>query len=114
MFQRALAIKKTSLQDSHEDFSILLHFIGSSLFALKRYDDAVIYFSDSTERKKSHHGRADEEYAMSVVDLAAACAKTGNENRSMEVRLNIHKYERSPSLFAYDTFFLPNIKMGFT
>ncbi|KAL7554545.1 hypothetical protein ACHAWF_018004, partial [Thalassiosira exigua] len=83
-FERALAIKKTSLPEDHEDFCVLLHFIGSSLFALKRYDEAVGYFRDSTDRKNVHYGRTDEEYAMSVIDLAAAYAKTDDENSSME------------------------------
>ena len=59
---------------------------ASSLFALGRYDQAVGYFNDSKERKKRHYGRADEEYSMSVVDLAAAYAKAGDGHRSMEVR----------------------------
>ena len=60
-------------------------FIGSSLFELKRYDEAVNYFSDSMERKKNHYGRADEEYAMSVVDLASAYAKVKDKRQAMEV-----------------------------
>ena len=86
-FERALAIKKTSLDDNDEDLCILLHFIGSSLFALKRYDEAVGYFKDSTERKKMHYGRADEEYAMSVIDLAASYAKIQDKHHAMKVRL---------------------------
>ena len=86
-----------------EDFCILLHFIGSSLFALKRYDDAVGYFGDSAERKKNHFGRTDEEYAMSVIDLAAAYAKIGDENRSMEVRLST----RSKRFYCWLTRFTP-------
>lgn len=86
-FERALAIKRTSLEENDEDFCVLLHFIGSSLFELERYDDAVGYFSESAERKKNHYGRTDEDYANSVIDLAAAYAKIGDEHRSMEVRL---------------------------
>lgn len=84
-FERALAIKKTSLNDDDEDFCVLFNFIGTSLFALKRFGDSVGYFLDSMERKKHRYGRTDEEYAMSVIDLAAAYAKTGDKNRSVEV-----------------------------
>ena len=101
-FERALAIKKTSLKEDDEDFCILLHFIGSSLFALKRYKDAVDRFRDSAERKKRHYGPADEEYVMSVIDLALACAKLGDEKQSMEVRHNLspsHILSHSPLIF---------------
>ena len=86
-FERALAIKRTSLDDDDGDVCILLHFIGSSLFSLKRYGEAIVYFFDAAERKKNLHGRTDEEYVMSVIDLAAAYAKTGDEHHAMEVRL---------------------------
>ena len=85
-FERALAIKKTSLVDDDEDLCILMHFIGSSLFALKRFDEAVGYFSESMERKMKHYGRADEEYAMSVIDLAASYSKVNDQMQAMEVR----------------------------
>ena len=39
----------------------------------------------AAERKQKHYGRADVEYSMSVIDLAAAYAKIGDEDRSMEV-----------------------------
>jgi tetratricopeptide (TPR) repeat protein len=83
-FERALAIKKSSLDDGDEDFCVILHFIGSSLFALGRYSDSLSYFKDSSERKRVHYGDHDEDYAMSVIDLAAAYAKVGNEQLSME------------------------------
>lgn len=83
-FERALAIKKSSLDDGDEDFCVILHFIGSSLFALGRYNESLSYFKDSSERKRVHYGDHDEDYAMSVIDLAAAYAKVGNEQLSME------------------------------
>jgi len=83
-FERALAIKKSSLDDGDEDFCVILHFIGSSLFALGRYSDSLSYFKDSSERKRIHYGDQDEDYAMSVIDLAAAYAKVGNEQQAME------------------------------
>ena len=83
-FERALAIKKSSLDDEDEDFCVILHFIGSSLFALGRYSDSLTYFKDSSERKRMHYGDHDEDYALSVIDLAAAYAKVGNEQLSME------------------------------
>jgi tetratricopeptide (TPR) repeat protein len=86
-FERALAIKKTSLDDNDEDICILMHFIGSSLFSLERFGNAVDYFFGAAERKKNIHGRTHEEYAMSVIDLAAAYAKNGDEIQAMEVRL---------------------------
>ena len=87
-FERALAIKRTSLDDDDRDISVLVHFIGTSLFALQRYDEAVSYFSDAVDRKKILHGRTDLEYAMSTFDLAAAYAKSCNERLAMEVRLS--------------------------
>ena len=84
-FERALAIKKSSCGDDDEDICVISHFIGSSLFALNKFKEAVGYFQDCSERKKKHHGRADGEYAMSVVGLAAAYAKLGDD-RSVEVR----------------------------
>jgi tetratricopeptide (TPR) repeat protein len=86
-FERALAIKKTSLDKDDEDICVLLHFIGMSLFALEKFEKAVVYFKDSSERKKTHHGRADGEYAMSVIGLASAYAKIGDEYLSVEVRV---------------------------
>ena len=73
------------MEDCDEDFCVLLHFIGSSKYALGRYTDAVHYFNDSVARKARHYGRQDEEYAMSVIDQAAAYAKSGDESRSVEV-----------------------------
>lgn len=87
-FERALAIKRTSLDDDDRDISVLVHFIGTSLFALQRYGEAVSYFSDAVDRKKILHGRTDLEYAMSTFDLAAAYAKSCNERLAMEVRLS--------------------------
>jgi tetratricopeptide (TPR) repeat protein len=86
-FERALAIKRSSLDDDDEDICILMQFIGTSLFSLERFAKSVEYFFGSAERKKNIHGRANEEYAMSVIDLAAAYAKTGDESQAMEVRL---------------------------
>ena len=86
-FERALAIKKTSLDDSDEDIGILYHFIGISLLALNKLEEAVGSFKNSSERKKKHRGREDAEYAMSVIGLAAAYAKIGDHSLSAEVRL---------------------------
>ena len=86
-FERALAIKRTSLDDDDGDICILLHFIGSSMFTLTRFREAVGYFFDAAQRKKHLHGRTDEEYALSVIDLAAAYAKAGDERHAMEVSI---------------------------
>ncbi|KAL3784127.1 hypothetical protein HJC23_005785 [Cyclotella cryptica] len=83
-FERALAIKKISLPEIDEDISVLLHFIGTSLFAIQKYDDALYYFKSSTDVKKKLHGGRDQEYAMSLLDQAAAFAKIGDDRRSME------------------------------
>jgi tetratricopeptide (TPR) repeat protein len=86
-FERALAIKRASLDDDDGDICILLHFIGSSMFTLTRFREAVGYFFDAAQRKKHLHGRTDEEYAVSVIDLAAAYAKAGDERHAMEVSI---------------------------
>ncbi len=52
-FERALAIKKSSLDDGDEDFCVILHFIGSSLFALGRFSDSLSYFKDSSESEEN-------------------------------------------------------------
>lgn len=83
-FERAFAIKKSSLDEGDEDFCVILHFIGTSLFALGRYSESLSYFKDSSEQKRVHYGDNDEDYAMSVIDLAAAYAKVGDDKQSME------------------------------
>jgi tetratricopeptide (TPR) repeat protein len=83
-FERALAIKRTSLPEVDEDISVLLHFIGTSLFAIEKYDDSLHYFSSSADIKKQLHGDGDQEYAMSLLDKAAALEKIGDVRRSVE------------------------------
>ena len=114
-FERALAIKKTSLKDDDEDFCVLMHFIGNSLFALERYINALSYFDDSTERKKIHYGRNDEEYAMAVVDKAATYAKLGDENRAMEVSCNLRLFIFVVRSFTFSSIakMLPNLNLIF-
>lgn len=87
-FERALAIKKASLDEDDEDVCVLLHFIGISLFELNKFKEAIGYFQASSERMKKYRGREDQEYALSVIGLAAAYSKMDDEHRAVEVRLS--------------------------
>jgi tetratricopeptide (TPR) repeat protein len=107
-FERALAIKRTSLDDDDEDICVLMHFIASSLFTLERFSEAAEYFFSAAELKKKNHGRTGEEYAMSVIDLAASYAKIGDERHAMEVRLlrMLSILQIRPCMLRYTVFFL--------
>jgi hypothetical protein len=49
-FERALAIKRSSLDDDDEDICILMQFIGTSLFSLERFAKSVEYFLSKSEK----------------------------------------------------------------
>eukprot|EP00956_Cyclotella_meneghiniana_P029108 scaffold69513_cov76-Cyclotella_meneghiniana.AAC.3 len=83
-FEKALAIKRTSLPEIDEDIALLLHFIGTSMFAIEKYNDALQFFTASADMKKELYGMHDSEYALALLDKAAALAKVGDDRLSME------------------------------
>jgi tetratricopeptide (TPR) repeat protein len=83
-FEKALAIKRASLPEVDEDIAVIQHFIGTSLFEIEKYDEALHFFSNSSDIKKTLYGSHDQEYAMALLDKAAALAKIGENRLSME------------------------------
>ena len=83
-FEKALAIKRASLPELDEDIAVLLQFIGTSLFAIGKYEEALQFFTSSANAKEQLYGAHDQEYAMTLLDKAAAYAKMGDEKQSMQ------------------------------
>ena len=83
-FEKALAIKRASLPEVDEDIAVLLQFIGTSLFAVGKYEEALQFFTNSADIKGQVYGMHDQEYAMTLLDKAASYAKLGDEKQSMQ------------------------------